>query len=388
MFLSIVVYTFTALILYVLAVNVSQRDQIYYSKTGKTLSMGSWEILLSFLVFCFIAGARYNVGVDYLSYLEEYRSLLRTGHFNRDTYEEGFKLISVFFAKVGFHFFFYFAFWAFLQILFIYKSCRDEKYLLPYIALCIMLGPYFLDWMNGIRQCVVMCFFVYAIRFIENKRLLPYVAGIFLFSFLHKSAVLLIPFILLGYRPVVLKNRLVNCLIILFCVFLGLTPTWINLMTNAANLLSVLGYEKYSEGIAELTNIDTFGEMAWGPSRLSLFFTDIIIVCFYPKIREFFAKTKKIDIMFFIFFLGVCLYNAFVNTSHIFLRPIEYFTIMKLPLCAYTLCYLKKSKNIFWFAITCVLLFCYIYFVIYKSVYFPVEGSEVNLYKFYFFEIK
>ena len=380
MLLSVIVYTTTALLLFFLANNYSKRDNVLCLSSGKHLSMGSGEMVLSFIIFCIVAGARYDVGVDYLSYLDIY---LNKNFFYRD-FEPGFILVTQYFQSIGAHYFFYFAFWAFLQIFFIYKSCEDEKYLLPFLALFIMLGPFFLDWMNGIRQCAVCCFFVFSIRYIEQKRILPFIIGILLSTTIHKSAFILIPFFLLSFRPIVLKNKWVNLIVILICVILGSSPTWIGITSNAPEILKFLGYDVYADSYDRIMDLETFRQTVWGPSRISLFAIDIIVILHYPMMREYYKNSRKIDILFFIFFLGCCLYNLFVNTSHIYLRLIQYFTIFKLPLTAYALFYLKKTHKIAWFMILCFLSFTYIYFVIYKSVAMPTEVLQKNLYKFFF----
>ena len=61
----------------------------------------------------------------------------------------------------------------------IYYALKDRKFLLPYVALCIMLNSaFFLNWMNGIRQCVAICAFVFLIKFIVERKLFKYIIGV------------------------------------------------------------------------------------------------------------------------------------------------------------------------------------------------------------------
>ena len=66
----------------------------------------SWEIMLSLLVFAFVAGARYHTGYDHAMYLEQYQHLQQTGEFSRDNFEYGFEWISKIFAWCHIHYFF------------------------------------------------------------------------------------------------------------------------------------------------------------------------------------------------------------------------------------------------------------------------------------------
>ena len=153
---SITIYVLTAWILYLLA-----RP---YANLGEANTFWTKGMIWSVIVFASIAGARYNVGVDYMGYFNSYDELLSGKEMYRDDFEIGFLSISRFLAFFGLHFFFFFALWAALQIGFVYSALKDSRYIIPYVALCIMLGPYFLNWMNGIRQTVVACAFVWAVQ--------------------------------------------------------------------------------------------------------------------------------------------------------------------------------------------------------------------------------
>lgn len=118
MFLSFIIYGLSALSLYILGKNVSMRENYQLRLNGQTLSFTSVEIVLSILLFAVICGARYNTGIDYPTYLKEYLRLQVTGNMLRDDVEPGFVLISRYFSNLGFHYFFFFAFWGAMQILF------------------------------------------------------------------------------------------------------------------------------------------------------------------------------------------------------------------------------------------------------------------------------
>ncbi len=376
---SILVYTITAVLLYILAQSAVANERL----SKRPNRFWTMEIVLSILLFGFIAGARYGVGVDHLSYLDIYQRIHDHRSLSRETLEPGFLFITKLFASSGLHYFFYFAFWGVLQISFVYYALKDRKYLLPYVALAIMLNSgFFLNWMNGIRQCVVSCAFVFLIQYILDRKPAKYIISLLLMTLIHKSAVLLIPLYLLTYNKLTFDRKYLNLAILMACVVLGMVPSWLNLMTNFADLLSVIGYEGYAERI-DLMVSDNLREMAWGPSRISNLLTGVAIIWYYPRMKAFYKNDKYLSIYFLLFFVGICLYNAFANTSHIFLRPIEYLNIFKLPMIAYLLYYLKHSNNVM-FLIIAVLVFSQIYFEIYKAVARPSFSSEFTLYKFFF----
>ena len=384
MFLSFFVYTFTALGLFLLARNVSLRESYLIQARGQTLQFCTLEIMLSICLFAFIAGARYETGVDHLTYLREYLNLQTTGVTGRETFESGFLFISKFFAQSGVHFFFYFAFWAALQIGFVYYALRNNKYLLPFVGLCIMLGPYYLSWMNGIRQCVAACAFIYAVEFIEKKKFWHYIIFILLLSFIHRSAIILLPIYFLFYVKWdnLLHRRKTNIIILICCVILGSTPSWLHFVNSLENVLYLLGYEGYADRL-EMMTTENLRTMAWGPSRLSIFLSEVLIIWFYPALKDYFKGDRKVEMYFFLFLIGDCLYNLFANTSHIFLRPIEYFTLFRLPLTAYLLYYFYKKKKLFLFFALIVLACSNAYISVYKAIARPTELSDCSLYKFF-----
>ena len=379
---SFLVYTITALLLYSLAKNLALRDAYKQRQYNRQVAFWCPEIIFSLLIFALVAGMRYNTGVDHLTYLRVYLSIQDTGYTSRETFEPGFIFITKLFADADLHYFFYFAFWAIIQLFFIYYALKDRKFLLPYVALNIMLGSYFLSWMNGIRQCIVICAFVFLIKYIVERNFIKYAIAILILSTIHKSAYILIPVYFLFIKDFTFANRKICLIILAICVLIGMTPTWSNIMTKTESFLAFLGYDSYAENIGQMS--ESSRQVAWGPSRIGIFLTDVLIIWFYPKMKEFFKGDKYLSAYFLLFLIGTFSYNLLVNTSHIFLRPIGYFTIFRLPLTAYLLYYLKQNRKNAMFIFLSLIVFTYIYFIIYKSSAMPTEGSEINLYHFYF----
>lgn len=375
---SFIVYTFTALCLFMLGKSVCIREMKALKYGGNTYSFWTSEIIFSIILFAFIAGMRYNVGVDYPFYLSEYLSLQTKGYTYRETYESGFFFITQWLAKCGFHYFFFFAFWAAIQLGFLYYALKDKKSILQYVGLIVMLGPFFLDWMNGIRQCVVECIFVFSIVYIQKRKLFAYFLIIFLASFIHKSAVLLLPLYFIIHRKLLLSNKYVNMFILLVCVLLGNIPTWITLISNISRLISFLGYDAY---VIKFDSIFTqLSAFEWGPRRLSVLMVNVVVVYFYPSLRLYFSSDKIFPIYFNLYFIGICLYNLLANTSLEFLRPVGYFTIFTIPVVAYALVYFKKSKKNVFFYFVLFLTCIYTYLSIVAD---HTNANSLILYKFF-----
>lgn len=334
--------------------------------------------------FVFIAGTRYRVGVDYLSYLSIYEDLATTGETTRQTLEPLFVYLSTWIGKNGFHYCIFFSFWAFIQIFCVVRAVKHERELLPYIGAFIFLHSFFLNWMNGIRQCVVECVFFWALLFVKQKRILLYLLVLYICTFIHASAYFLMPFCLLAFFNISPKNRNTLLLIILICTAIGNVPSWLHLLSPIEDLLNQYGLERYGESLnRQIEQDELLKETAWGPSRLSIFLISCIIIWYAPKIKEQITnKATMFSIYFSLFIIGTALYGLFANTTHIFLRPIDYFTFFRLPLMAYTAIYLWNNKKLLMFSFFIFLSFLPTVSAIIKGAINP--NDTYSLYHFFF----
>ena len=166
MILSFAVYLILACSLYILAKQIVIKDRVLLRTTGSNAPFWDLPTILSILIFALICGVRYNVGVDNLSYIRQYTHLQQTGNLSRDNFEPLFGAVANICASLNLHFSIFMGFWAGLQLFFVYYSMRRDKYLLPFLALFIVLGPTFLSWTNGLRQTVVICIFTFLIEYI------------------------------------------------------------------------------------------------------------------------------------------------------------------------------------------------------------------------------
>ena len=155
MLLSLTVYTGTAAVMAWLGWHVNKREQHHLTGNGVGLPLHSWEILATILVFVVVSSLRWLTSWDYNMYYTYYVGMQSLGEYSRQNFEPGFALISMALARAGLHFSLYFAFWAAVQIILILYALRHRKMLLPWLALCVFLGPYYIFWMGFVRQAIV-----------------------------------------------------------------------------------------------------------------------------------------------------------------------------------------------------------------------------------------
>ena len=377
MLLSLLVYSLTGAALFFLGWHVNKREQQLQLKCGKQLPFYSWEILLSLLIFAVIAGARYHTGYDHAMYLDQYLHLQKTGDFSRHNFEYGFEWLSRLFAWFNIHYFFYFAFWALLQIGFLYFGLRKHKYLLCWVGLGIMCGTYFLEWMNSMRQSVIVCLFVALVPLIKDRKLLPYVVIVLISTLIHKSALFLIPVYFLAYINLdkIIPSKWILLSVFAVFVLLGIKPFWIDWFTNYQWFLDLTVYENYVN-LDDPNVADKFRIINWGPSRIAILCGNLLTIWFYPELKAHFKDDKLFPYFFTLAFVGMCINNLLVNTTHFILRPTEYFTIFCLIMGAYLMTYLSRTRNYYCWVIAFFVLFSDSTINVLKAVYFP---NDTNL---------
>lgn len=379
--LSFFVYTFFALAMFVWAKR-SCRAVSIRGGTG-AIPKGVYKGLLGCIIlFSLVAGLRYDVGVDHLAYLSDYLQVLR----GKDAWRErgieyGYMLFTQLYGALGIHPTIYFGSIAAIQLTFFFWPYRKEYAIVPFMMFLLMLGGFFFTWMNGIRQMVAACIFVFSIPFIQNRKFVPFLACMFLAFLWHQSAIILLPFYLFAYSKLAWSNRMILFPIFLSCFVLGNTPFWINNLSNLELILGVIGYDYYADKFNQI--MEDSRTLGFGPRMMFTLLQYIMVIYFYPKCRSYY-KSSLMDINFKLFFIGVCGYYLFVNTNHIFLRPIEYFTIFALPMSAYVITYFYRNRRYFLFFIFLLASATFTYVSCLSDANVSKYERKSFLYQFYF----
>ncbi|MGM9843462.1 MAG: EpsG family protein [Muribaculaceae bacterium] len=383
MILSLTVYLFLAIALYVLA-RGSYEATVH--KDGVMLQRVSqfwdWQIIASILLFAVVCGVRYNVGVDNLGYIKQYVYAQEHGTVLRQDFEPLFAWVQMSMANFGFHYSVFNGFWAAIQITFIYYALRNDKKYLPYVALMIVLSPIYLKWMNGVRQCVVECVFFFLIEYIEKKQMWKYMLGVFLCSFIHSTAILLVPMYFIFQKPFYFKRWWVRIAIFLLCTYFGSQTGWFKSMMGVTDILEFIGYDRYADRMEYITT-NLHEAKDWGPEKVGLFILDIMAIIIAPTFIKKYKLGKRFDIYYCAFFWGACGFRLFYDLSHLFYRIFAYyydFYIIVIPISIY---YLHKEKRIALFAFMAFLAY---FSTFYRSVKCGLTNNleSWELYRFFF----
>lgn len=156
----------------------------------------SFRILsfLSAVPLTVISGLRYNVGADYKGYTNFFYYMLYNPNSKIiGNFEIGFKLMTKLIQSVTSN-----PIWLFITIsiiisFFVFKAIYNESPNPPLsIFLYVSMQFYFYS-MNGMRQFIAMSIFMFSIKYIKNRKIIPFLLLNLIGVTFHSSSILFIP---------------------------------------------------------------------------------------------------------------------------------------------------------------------------------------------------
>ncbi len=382
--LSLIVYIGTALLLALLGWHVNQREQRLVMWGGAELPFATWEVMMSLCIYIAVSSFRWLMSWDYNQYYSYYVSMQSLGDYSRENYEPGFHLVTVAMGRAGLHYAFYFGLWAALHITLLYYALRHRKCLLPWVALFIFLGPYYIQWMSLLRQAVVECLFVLMVELIVRRKFWIYLLVSLLALSIHKMALLLIPLYLVPLIKVKSMRRWVPFALLLLCVVLGMFPQWIKWgFDRIGQLASLLGYGHYYRLFN--TDVSYAFRSVIGPTRLFPLLTGFIILWYYPAIKSMFARDKYLSAIYRFMLVHLCYINVMGNTTQYLSRPGDLMRGAFLIMVCYTMCYLWRERKWLPVIIIACMNFYYIFYELIKSATIGGSIYAPELYRTFLF---
>lgn len=365
--LSLVVYTATAVVMAALGWTVSNREQRGLVNGKQELPFWSWEIVLAMLIYVVVSSCRWLLSWDYNMYYNYFVSMQSLGEFSRENFEPGFSLLTLLMARSGMHFAFYFCFWAVVQVLLLFYSLRHRKALLPWLALCVFLGPYYIFWMGFIRQSVVEALFVLMIELIVRRKFWIYLLLSLVAMSIHKMSVLLIPLYFVPLIPVRFKaGRWLAFVPLVLCIVLGSFPQWIRwLFDSIGQFAQVMGYDHYYR-LFSSHNLEYAFRFVKGPARLCPLMCFLVVIWYYPAMKKAFSGDRLLSPTFRFSLVYMCYINLFANTTQYLTRPGELMRTCFVVMVCYGFHYLWQQRKWLPLAVMSLCSFYYIYYEMYK----------------------
>lgn len=364
----------------------------WFAKTANNYGEGTlgskyyiWYFMLFFTVIC---GIRYNVGVDCLSYIQQFK----TGRFAESRSEEALWVLLVqSIHRAGIHYTVGMGLVAFVQIFFIVRALKGSYYILAALPIVLFGSLYFWDMTNAMRQMAAACVFIFASRFIQERKPVPYFLSLFLASLIHYSVLMVMPMFVFAYIPEkyieITKYRNICVCLLFACLFLGMTPILQGFITYIENFANFFGYNEYSQFASRVAGANNAQEVrAFGPIQLSFFLTALAITWFGPLLKERYeGEVKYFNLWYFFAFIYGCGYFLLCNTSHLFIRIVMFFELYQmiiasmLLICFWQLGYkYKLYANIF-----IIVIWVTACWNIFKNIGMPRESVTYKVFLFH-----
>ena len=385
---SILVYTLIILVMFLFA-NIAKRKAVYqtgqYGELVQKRSFWSFEIVFMLLFFALMFGMRYDVGTDHLGYLFSYIE----GSVGEDLRMEPlFRWISKICYYLNIHPIIYFAIWAFIQITFFLLAFKNERYLFPLLITFLFFNLSFTFWMNGIRQALAMCIWLYSITFIVEKKFWHYIIwGIIAFLF-HRSALILFVFYPLlrngkdYFKSIPLQLILFASVFIIKNVFevfiLQLEPI-------IEQFKTILGGEDNLYAAYTMDNMfEEFNNEVEGTGLAYMFriLVWVIIILYSRKLKSYY-NSKKFNIIYFFFFFSLLSFYIFPDGIVVLRRPFSYFPVFQTIMLAYFVYYLFRSNSFRFNRLLAYALIIAFIGIFYLNMLGATERSSI-LFQFYF----
>lgn len=331
------------------------------------------------LVFCILSAIRLRVGVDCETYKDIfYEIILYNGEsIIAPDIEEGFTLLAqviAFFTDT--HYLFMFVL-AFLQISFLYYAFRKENYIIFYLGLSIFLTGFYWSLMNGIRQNIVACAFIALLPLAMKKKWVYFAIGIIIASYMHRSALILLP---IGFVLYFTPNKIpsVKLQLIIVAISFLLMDKFENVLNVFTDYATRLGYsDKAVDAYTSIENRNlTFGFRMW-----MLYLSYIIAIIYSDKMNRLF-NNRLFTICYNLFFVGICLKLVFYNNFTI-ARLLYYLVCFAPIIVSATFFYLWRTKNQNMFIVMLLILIFRTFYEWYAEAQNSIF-SEAYLYKFDF----
>lgn len=296
------------------------------------------------LFFTFIAGTRWFVGSDFISYSYHFHDGL-----------EGVKNGEVFWEYLangihdnGYYWVIGFCVCAFIQIFFLTEALKPYRYLLIFFPFVLFGGRLWADINGAVRQMMVACALLWASRFIVKRQYIYYLIFVYLASLLHHSALYLIVLVTIPGKLSLVKFRYILMGIVVACCIAGQTPSFQGLVEPLSSIIESTEYsEEYGDKMKNTLEMgESVEDLSFGPMMFSYLAITLCVLFAGPAIKRKLGDViREFDFWYNMTFLYATLYFLFCNLGHLFIRPIIYLLVFQVVTATVLFYYLWEYRN-------------------------------------------
>lgn len=213
---------------------------VWLSEKGRGNTEKYFFLFCAFLIVFIPSAIRYDIGTDYLNYLDIYNN----EWFENYKYKEPlFYFINFFLKELGAHFQWLFVVFAFIFTFVVFTAYpRKGAWLLHFLFFATLFYFSF----NVVRQAIGLCWALLAIFYFFEKRYFLFFMFIGIGSAFHQSIIFIAIAGLCALIPlnIHLKTRVIPIFFIGFIVFTFLSMNYV--LTYIEQILNLLGFAQYA----------------------------------------------------------------------------------------------------------------------------------------------
>lgn len=318
-------FFFILLIVGISELHFNNGDNKYFIKDSLISKRGIvliGSLVLTFIILSIIGGIRVDVGVDYTTYRNLQIPMTLAGNYT--IVEPLSTVIILIGAKLG-SYQYIFAIFHCLIIYFSLKAIFDNSENISFSIFLLFTTGFFNSSMNLIRQSVAIAIFLYALKYIFDKKFIKYTFWIIVAVMFHKTAII--------YLPIYFLNKIKLSKKIL--VVLGISIVLLSLIIE--NLLNFITtyfdiYRNYWGAAERLTKNNSSGTY-WILNIFVLFVMIILVEIYRYKYKEFINSKLAIYIYIQIIAISIMLFSVvtYVPNFDRLLVMFSYVQIISLP---------------------------------------------------------
>lgn len=312
--------------------------------------------LVPIIIVSLIAGFRFQVGTDWETYKGYYEDFLKGGmsweNIKYSTLEPLYLILNKVIALFNVNYQVFFTIIMFLHLILLYKSFDRYPVLLPF-GLFFYITTFFFMSLNIQRQTLAICIFFYSLRYIFDHKFFKYCICISIATLIHYSSIILLPVYFLSTNFFNFLNKRWLQIALYICSFYAFNVilNWIS-----SFVINYVANGKY------LLNLNALGNVNMGVSSgigiLVTHMIDVILIWYSPKLNSIY-KDYNFNILFRIYFIGVCLSNAFGIDEFLSRLPLA-MESLRFVILAFLIQYLMKdNKKITSYCTGCCILILY-----------------------------
>ncbi len=324
MFLAYYVYNLMFLVLIFLSYQ--------YAMTGKRVFP-----YMIIAIFTLVIGLRYHVGDDYMSYRGFF---FNTKYFPNMEY--GFTYVCKFFHYVGFHYCTIFLLVACLEIYFFVRTFQKFRFVMPWAFFFLLTTLELFIWNNALRQSVAFCIFLYSIRFVHERKIIPFALLIVLAGSIHKTAYPLgVFYILLNYK---VKDDKWLQYMLFFGTFAAGAVLKDFIFSNLGSLAGAIGFGETTNNMDYLKTLDwSNSKNSMGIATFIWMMMDVTCIWMYDKMKKMHGHLG-FECYYKLYFIGILLQNCIGGT---YLDRLNmYFLPFRIVIYSFLIYELAKNKDV------------------------------------------